>query len=163
PMSEPEQPPDRLHQLADDYLAGRVDEAGLRELEDGLRADPAARRWFVRYARLHTDLHLEMRARRTSERALGRLARLAGPGTPPRRGFLRRGRRPRVLVPAACLLLALAATGWLLRGRPGRDDRADPGPVVAWLVNAQDCTWAEEEPSGDMRPGKTLRLERGLA
>jgi hypothetical protein len=37
---------------------------------------------------------------------------------------------------------------------------------VAWLVNAQDCQWAEAEaemPGRDMRVGKLLRLRRGLA
>jgi hypothetical protein len=40
------------------------------------------------------------------------------------------------------------------------------GGNVAWLVNAQDCRWAETEsemPGRDMRAGKLLRLRRGLA
>ena len=37
---------------------------------------------------------------------------------------------------------------------------------VAWLVNAQDCNWAtveSEMPGRDMRAGKRLRLQGGLA
>jgi hypothetical protein len=36
---------------------------------------------------------------------------------------------------------------------------------IAWLVNAQDCRWAgrEQKPGRDMRPGKILRLQQGLA
>src|SRR5262249_4116694 len=35
----------------------------------------------------------------------------------------------------------------------------------AWLVNAQDCRWMSRDqgPGREMPPGKTLRLERGLA
>ena len=35
----------------------------------------------------------------------------------------------------------------------------------AWLINAQDCRWTgnDQKPGRDMRSGKVLRLERGLA
>jgi hypothetical protein len=69
----------------------------------------------------------------------------------------------------------LAITGFAL-GHLGRPPaRPVPyGPAgarsssgnVAWLVNAQDCQWAGGEsgmPGRDMRAGKTLRLQRGLA
>jgi anti-sigma factor RsiW len=62
-MSNPEHLSDALRELFDDYLDGRLNEARLRELEDRLRADAESRRTFVRYARLHTDLQLELRAR----------------------------------------------------------------------------------------------------
>ncbi len=44
-------------------------------------------------------------------------------------------------------------------------DPMPPASNIAWLVNAQDCLWAgtEQTPGRDMRAGKTLRLERGLA
>ena len=45
--------------------------------------------------------------------------------------------------------------------------RPGPSPVgnVAWLINAQDCRWADpmETPGRDMIVGKFLRLEGGLA
>jgi FecR protein len=34
---------------------------------------------------------------------------------------------------------------------------------VAWLVNAQNCAWTDGDPPGDIRPGRTLRIDRGLA
>ena len=61
-MVSPELEP--LRALIEDYLTGQIDEPRLRELEAYLRDDPEARREFVRYARLHTDLHFELRAER---------------------------------------------------------------------------------------------------
>src|SRR6516225_6694482 len=66
----------QLQELIDDYLNGLLDEARTRELEERLRADADARRYFVRYARLHTDLHLEARTRQASERALNLIDRM---------------------------------------------------------------------------------------
>jgi hypothetical protein len=84
PTNEPEQLPEPLKDLIDDYLNGLLDEAQMAELEKCLRADARARRYFVRYARLHTDLHLEVRARQASQLALDQLAQLAEAGpTPP--------------------------------------------------------------------------------
>jgi hypothetical protein len=138
-----------LHALVEDYLNGTLDEARMAELEDRLRADPDARRYFVRCARLHTDLHLELRARQASERVLDAIDLQAVPA--------RRRRWPAMLAVAAGLLIA-AAVGWgAVRGW------AAPDATVAWLVNAQNCTWADGEPPGDLRAGKTLRIDRGLA
>jgi ferric-dicitrate binding protein FerR (iron transport regulator) len=144
---------DSLRDLLDDYLDGRLDEQRLRQLEERLRADPEARRLFVRHARLHTDLQLDVQARRAGRRALGQIDQL----TPPRRiGLLRRV----VLgggVSAAAVLLAVAVGWWLVAAGAGGNQ------AVAWLVNAQDCTWADGEPDGDLRAGKVLKIERGLA
>src|SRR5690349_6691387 len=99
--------PDRepLAALAADYLTGRIDEARLRELEDRLRDDPDARREFVRYARMHTDLHFELRAREASERVLDEIGRESPEPAPPRPGFFRR-RALALSAVAAGLLLA---------------------------------------------------------
>jgi ferric-dicitrate binding protein FerR (iron transport regulator) len=142
-----------LEDLIDDYLSGLLDEPGLRELEDHLRADADARRLFVRCCRLHTDLHLEARARQASARALSRIDQLTAE---PRGGI----RAVRWLVAAACLLLAVGAVWWVVRsgGSPGPREAA-----VGWLVNAQNCRWSEGEPAGDMHAGTVLKLERGLA
>src|SRR5262245_24026559 len=72
-MNGPEHTPEPLQDLIDDYLSGLLDEPRLRQLEERLRADPEARRHFVGYARLHTDLHLEVRARQAGARALDQL------------------------------------------------------------------------------------------
>jgi ferric-dicitrate binding protein FerR (iron transport regulator) len=158
-MSEPQNVPQRLQDLTDDYLSGLLDEAGIGELEGLLRADAEARRYFVRYAALHTDLHLDARARQAADRALGRLSdQSAAParGLPPP---LFAGARAWFYIKAAAVaagaLLALGAGWWLLAGRE---------PAIAWLVNAQNCKWAEDvAPAGDLRAGTVLRLERGLA
>jgi hypothetical protein len=166
-MSDSENLSERLQDLIDDYLHGLLDEARMKELEEHLRADADSRRYFVRYARLHTDLHLEHRARRASVRALDRISQLTevpaapAPGTATTSNWLLRGRwfRRYWFVPAACLVLAFGIGGWLLNGRP----RPEGEPAIAWLVNAQNCQWSREEPTGDMQAGKVLELERGLA
>ncbi len=164
-MSESEDRFKRLQDLIDDYLNGQLDEARMGELEEHLRADADARRYFVRYARLHTDLHLEQRARRASARALDRINQLTetpapAPGATTTRNVFLRGRwlRRYWFVPAACLLLAVAGW-WLVNGRLHPEGE----PPIAWLVNAQNCQWSREEPTGDMQAGKVLELERGLA
>jgi ferric-dicitrate binding protein FerR (iron transport regulator) len=158
-MNEPQPVPEALQALIDDYLAGLLDAAGLRELEDLLRDDLASRRHFVRYARLHTDLHLEMRAHQASARALDRIEQQAGPP----RSSARRGRfTPGRLVAVAVVVLGLGLAGWLFLARPSPDD-STTDPAIAWLVNAQDCQWASAvEPTGSLQAGRLLAVERGL-
>lgn len=158
-MDRGEAAPDRepVAALIEDYLTGRIDEPRLSELEARLRDDPEARREFVRYSRLHTDLHFELRAREASGRVLDAIDRETPPPAtepvPPRRPL------PRRVLPFAALaagLLVVTAVGWWSLGRSG-------GAEVAWLVNAQDCTWAGGEAPTDLRPGKVLVIEHGLA
>jgi hypothetical protein len=156
--------PEPLPTLVEDYLNGTLDEARMGELENLLRADPEARRYFVRCARLHTDLHLELRARQVSARVLDAIGEdVAHPALtlplPPRAvGSNRTSRLRRVaaiLAIAAGLLLAVALGQRLTRS--GGDE------AVAWLVNAQNCAWANGEPPGDLRAGTTVGIDRGLA
>ena len=166
-MSEPEDLSQPWWDLIDDYLNGLLDEARLKELEDRLRAGTDARRYFVRYARLHTDLHLESRARRASARVLEEISQLTeAPPSPVPAAATTSNESPRGpwfrrywFVPAACLLLAFGGGWWLVNGR----SRPETEPAIAWLVNAQNCQWSQEEPTGDMHAGKILELERGLA
>jgi hypothetical protein len=161
-----------LKDRIDAYLAGRLDEAGVAALEDLLRGDAGARACFVRYARLHTDLYLEMRAQQAGKRALGEILQAdpaadrpaaAEPGEP-------QGKRTALALPgirrwlaawglaAACLVAVPALAWWLTAERAGEE------APVAWLVNAQNCKWADDvEPAGDMHAGKALKIERGLA
>ncbi|HYT92414.1 MAG TPA: FecR domain-containing protein [Gemmataceae bacterium] len=149
--------PEFLKDAIDDYLHGLLDEARLQELEEALRADADLRRYFVRYARLHTDLHLEVRARQAGDRALGAACGLAGEPVKPQAG-----RRRMAFAVAASLLLGIGVAWWLLAG--ARQDRSEPERAVAWLVNAQNCRWVGGvEPTGDMQAGKSLNLEAGLA
>ena len=162
-MNEPDAVPEPLQDLIDDYLDGLLDEAGTAELEELL----AARRrrpgeHFVRYARLHTDLHLEPRARpgRVSG-ALDQIGQTSCRRTT-RRGPPAAGRLAAVLPvgSAAARSLAAAASccwlsgpgGWLARAGHERRARA----AIAWLVNAQNCQWADgEDPAATCRPARS--------
>jgi hypothetical protein len=164
--------PPPLRDLVEDYLDGLLDETGLEELEQHLRADGAARHYFVRYARLHTDLELEVRARKAGQRALERIEQLAAsrtrpaattvPASTPPRSFFLAVWSPWNLGIAAGLLLAVVA-GWALAWRGGTAHGAEGEPAIAWLVNAQDCTWAGPGPTGNLQAGRRLQIEHGLA
>jgi hypothetical protein len=187
-MNEHEPMPDRLKELIDHYLDGLLDEARTRELEDRLAENADWRRYFVRYARLHTDLHLEARARQATERVIDRIeqsllsemardsARTRGEASllpAPRSAswipgfsfFIRQGVfRPLSFAAAACLLLALGVGWWLMKhnARPDQEPRSEP--AIAWLVNAQNCQWADGVgPVGDLKAGTQMELRRGLA
>ena len=74
----------------------------------------------------------------------------------PRRRLLHLG----TLATAVALLLAVGAGRRLWPGGPVSDRE----PAVAWLVNAQNCRWSDDvNPVGDMRAGRVLTLDRGLA
>jgi hypothetical protein len=180
-MNEHEPMPERLRELIDDYLDGLLDETRTRELEERLTADVDWRRYFVRYARLHTDLHLEARAREATERVIDRIERslLASSNDagmkngearmPKKRGHSRFVLRPwgfrqSAFAAAAGLLLSIGIGWWLTTRRAGQDDGAKGEPAVAWLVNAQNCQWADGAgPVGDLRAGTRVKLKRGLA
>lgn len=135
----------------DAYLAGTLPDEQLPALEAALRDDPAARAAFVRYLQLHGDLAVEMRARAAGARLLDSLAASPVPvpvSTPRRLGLL----GPFLAVAASILAIGFVVL-W---------PRATPEVEVAWLVNAQDCEWADGEP-GPLVAGTTLKIERGLA
>jgi ferric-dicitrate binding protein FerR (iron transport regulator) len=155
-MNEPVS--EHVKDLIDAYLGGSLDENQLAELDQCLRADEAARRYFVRYARLETDLHLEVRAQQAGTRAMARIEGQSAAGRPARRA--RRRLAARLVAAAAAVVLLVGGGLWL--AKVYRDSREEES-AVAWLVNAQNCTWAEGEPTGDLRAGKVLKVERGLA
>ena len=178
-MSEREQIPERLHDLIEEYLDGLLDEAGMHELEGLLRADASARLHFVRYARLHTDLYLEARARQAGGRALERIEKLAQlrkasaieaasvcdqrakRATLPQKALRRFLTLKRLGIAAGILIAAVAglwaARGWFAPAQP------EDEPAIAWLVNAQDCTWRGSGPTGNLQAGRELKIDRGLA
>ncbi len=113
-MADRDPVPPRVRDLTDEYLDGTVDEPGVRELEAALLADPAARRYFARYAGTHTALGFELAARAAADRGLRRVA--AGP---PRRV-------PRWAVAAALAVGLMAGAVVGLAAAPAR-----PGPPAA--------------------------------
>jgi ferric-dicitrate binding protein FerR (iron transport regulator) len=172
-MNKPEDLSDSVKDLIDDYLSGLLDEARMCKLEEVLHADADARTYFVRYSRLHTDLHLEMRAQQASGLVLDRIEELTQGQDPPlplkrsnpypRRRFPVHLLRWGLLTAAASLLLAAGLGWWSVKGRSHPDNTPGNEPAIAWLVNAQNCQWSEGEPAGNMQAGTVLKLERGLA
>jgi len=164
-MTDPEPTDETLDNLIEDYLNGQLDPARTSALEARLQADVEVRRAFVRYTRLHTDLLLELRARQASGRVLDLIGRDVAQTVPASErsrpeSAAARGRLVRRLVSffAASAILFLVWVGWSLFGsRPATDE------AVAWLVNAQNCTWADGEPPDELRTGRALRIDRGLA
>ena len=175
--------PQPFDDLIDAYADGEISEADLRRLEACLIESEEARRAFVEDFQLHTELHFAVRARRAADAAIERSVRrrpcsrhaarvkhrldrdLGGPvrdgrlsdrehrsGLPDRLGGHCGIPRARASLPET----------WPMPCRRARV----PGGNIAWLVNAQDCRWAEAEsemPGRDMKAGKQLRLLRGLA
>jgi hypothetical protein len=164
-MSAPGDRPAELFRLVDAYCGGTIDDEGLRRLEEILLSDEGSRPLFVEYCQLDADLHFATWAKGATASALG----LVGRG----------GRRPRkpwrlgrwTALAAGVLIAAggFAVGYWRFNPRHAGVGQAQARPAgenVAWLVNAQDCLWAGGEsatPGRDMRAGKALRLERGLA
>lgn len=164
-MSGPGENRSELFRLIDAYCGGTIDADGLHRLEAILRADAEARRAFVEYHELHTELHFTAWAKGAAASALG----LVGHAEAPRPGARRPWRPRRWAMLAAGALIAAGgfALGYAwIKPRPPGVAPAAAGGNVAWLVNAQDCLWAggaSATPGRDMRAGKALRLERGLA
>lgn len=143
--------PDDLKARIDEYLDGTLEAEGMRALEEQLQQSKAARDYFVRYSGLHSDLFLDARSNRVADRALGTIAPTAG--RQQRSGL-------RAIAVAAGILLAMFL-GWRLGVH--RKSATEP-EAVAWLVNAQDCQWADgQSPEEGLTVGTILNVERGLA
>jgi len=170
-MNPPEDHPEDVQDLIDDYLDGSLDEKGLRALADRLRSNAGLRHYFVRYCRLHTDLHLDARAQKAGDHVLRLIDGLrdGSSATPPRArpsfGAFRLPASPYVRTAlAAVVALVLAGLWWWFPREPRPEPLPERAPTIAWLLNAQDCEWeAGLEPAGDLVVGKELRLRRGLA
>ena len=181
-MSEREYQSADFLDVVDDYCGGRLGDDDIRRLEATLIASEDARRLFVAYFQMHTDLEFSARARRATSAVLGRVS--AEPAPASSRGVPRPAARslPRIALPlnrwtslAAGILIAVVAYGLgQLGSATPAPRRAASGSTslradtsnVAWLVNAQNCRWEGGEsgmPGRDMRAGKVLRLDRGLA
>src|SRR5262249_50863661 len=124
-MTDRGERPEDFRDLIDDYCSGQIDEDGVRRLEACLRSCGPARREFVAYFQMHTELQFMIRARRAASAVLDLLAvegerAAADPGSP--------GGRPRFRVPGvrpirwsaavAAVLIALVGYAAGHRGRP---------------------------------------------
>ncbi len=172
---------DELLDLFEDFLADTLTPERFEQLQRRLRDDTQVRRDFVRYCHLQTDLHLHMRAKRSSDRVLRQLPpRLAETAPPPAKTTRRWSRFVPRFGPrrsylgwlAASLLLGGASLVWW-HTRPVATSTATMEPMtlevrtdpeIAWLINAQNCKWADHsEPTDGIRSGTRLRIDNGLA
>jgi hypothetical protein len=165
--------PEDLLDLFDAFCDETIEAEHFAELERRLLADDSARQQFVQYFQMHTEMHFAARARRALRQVFPDA--LEPSGSQPRETIdcklAFNPRRPLffTLTVAAALLLCLAGPIALALRQTERFNQAQVSEdkAVAWLANAQDCQWSEEGsdhgPGPDMRPGKVLRLERGLA
>ena len=171
-----------IRDLIEAYCDGVISDADLRRLEASLLEDAQARRAFVEAFHLHTELHFAVRARRAADAALervfaanssyGRGFSIKHPGdrigpAGSRWGLSGCGHRCLLCSDRRAVIAKYSGPCQVARDG-GRQIPAThvPGGNIAWLVNAQDCHWAETEaemPGRDMRAGKRLRLLRGLA
>ena len=65
--------PEEIRDLLDEYCSGVIDDERLRALEAYLLADEAARREFVAYFHMHTELHFAVRAEHAADAVLGKI------------------------------------------------------------------------------------------
>jgi hypothetical protein len=173
-MKSDHERPDDFRDLVDLYCSGLIEDEAFRRLEARLLDDEAARRYFASYFHHHTEIQFAIRAGHATDAVLDQLSSVgvvpARPAGTRRPGWLRS--RYRFVAAAAALVVAtLGAALWL--GLPAAGQRrafsaaaSKSAPAnIAWLVNAQDCLWGgkDQKPGRDMRAGKTLRLDRGLA
>jgi hypothetical protein len=161
--------------LVDAYCSGLIEDGDLARLEARLLDGAAERRYFVEYFHHHTEIQFATRAAQAADSVFDQLAvARPSPADPaPRRwqAWLLSG-RARWLALAGSILIAAATLSLFGLGMAAGPNRwawlpgARPAIAnVAWLVNAQNCRWAGPlgEPGRDMRAGKHLRLDRGLA
>src|SRR5262249_40019289 len=76
--------------------------------------------------------------------------------------FLRKRLALACMAAVAGLVIALGAVWWLVEGR-SHPCAPEADAAIAWLVNAQDCTWSGPGPKGNLQAGSVLQIERGLA
>jgi hypothetical protein len=172
--------PEALEDLIAAYCDGLITDPDMHRLEGILLENQQARRAFVEAFQFHSELLFAIRARRASDAVLQRVLATGTPETTPtdvRAQFRSWWRSPKLRLALTGLAACLVLFGVHLFRKTGQfHARAIPTEAVepvrgangniAWLVNAQDCQWAETEsdmPGRDMRAGKLLRLNRGLA
>jgi hypothetical protein len=160
--------------LVDAYCTGSIDDEGVGRLERFLLESTAARRHFVEYFHHHTEIQFAVRAGHAARAVLDRLENKAVASSPisgRMRPWLPRSLARWLAGVAVGIALASMAFAALRMSGPVGPAGSAPAATLAssanfaWLINAQDCRWTgnHQKPGPDMRSGKVLRLERGLA
>lgn len=140
-----------IQRLIDAYVQGTITPAELATLEARLAEEADLRVYFLRFCQLHTDLHLHVKSAAAVDRAL---SRIQFPDPPKTRRWW-----PTVLASIACALLL----SWFIWPKTVENVPTPPDDI-AWLVNAQNCEWADRRPLEEgLHPGTALDLTRGLA
>jgi hypothetical protein len=138
--------PEEFLSLLDDYCNDAISDEGLLRLGAFLLVDEEARREFVSYFHLHTEMQFAVRARRAADSVLAIID-----GDPPPR---RRDRRGWWLATAAVIVVGLGALLWP-RGGEHAPARLRPRPRVgissglAMVIRLDGVKW---EPSGVAPP-----------
>ena len=156
--------PDALKDLIDEYCSGSIDEAGVQRLEQLLSSSEVFRQYFIRYARLQTDLEQIVKASHSSKSALRVIESIAvpskelevlPPAQAPKPQISMWRAKYRVWSAIAATLLIVSSVALYFTTRTPHS--------VAWIMNAQNCQWVNDSvPTGDLSAGKILKLERGL-
>jgi hypothetical protein len=170
-MMDPATLSDEFFDLVDRYCADLLDDDEFHRLESILLDSEAARRKFVEYFHHHTEIQFSVRAGKAADAILGQLSKQVQPSPHGQRWIQKQSSRWLGGLAASIFVVAtvVEVSRWnRLPGPPNPGVATDAKPAgtnIAWLVNAQDCRWGgtEQTPGRDMRAGKTLRLERGLA
>ncbi len=162
-------------ELVDAYCSGHIDETGFHRLEAMLLDSEAARHHFVEYFHHHTEIQFAIRAGHATDSVLDQLTCCPDASSGPARPTKPWRARPKLrwlmgvavgFALASSTFAALRYSGVIGSARSGTEPLLISSPAnIAWLINAQDCRWigTDQKPGREMRSGKVLRLERGLA
>jgi ferric-dicitrate binding protein FerR (iron transport regulator) len=143
--------PDWFHERVDRYLVGELPPQEFAEFQQLLTDSEEAREEFVRFNAIHTMLPAEMRARESTQKFLQTIPDLESASRRPAWQYL------------LAFSIGIFFCGAVLFIGLNRGD-AETSQPVAWLSDAQNCSWQEgEDPSLQLQPGSKLNLLQGLA
>jgi hypothetical protein len=161
--------------LVDAYCSGPIDDAEFHRLQAMLLDSEDSRRYFVEYFHHHTELQFAVRAGHATDAVLDQLTCSPAISSRPIARIRSWRTRPKArwlmgvavgIALASSTFFALRYSGLIGSARSGNEPLALASPAnIAWLINAQDCIWTgkNQKPGREMRSGKVLRLDRGLA
>jgi hypothetical protein len=166
-MSDRTNLPEEIRDLIDDYCSDVIDDEQLRKLEAYLLADEHARREFVAYFHLHTELQFAVRAKQAADSVLKLID-----DQPPRRAL-----GSRVWWAAAAAAVLMVGLAWLWpKNRQAATVANGPSPPVspstvldslAMVVKLDGVRWEATDGTapkvGDVLKPRRLRMDSGVA